>query len=180
MTAGQHDADVAVIGAGLAGLCAARDLVQAGVSVCVFEARDRIGGRTWSTEPEGMGAQVELGGSWFSAEHRAAARELARYGLGVRRYSLPAQVPWRTGGALRDGLPVGADDLAAFDDAWARVREDARRAAAGHFSQRSLSCAGYLGEMRLPESVADFLFGWWVMIAGTDPARGAVGDAGGG
>ena len=41
------DIDVVVIGAGFAGIAAARDLVEAGRSVVVLEARDRIGGRTW-------------------------------------------------------------------------------------------------------------------------------------
>jgi len=41
------DADVVVIGAGFAGIAAARDLAEAGRRVVVMEARDRIGGRTW-------------------------------------------------------------------------------------------------------------------------------------
>ena len=40
---------VIVIGAGLAGLSAARDLVAAGAEVVVLEARDRIGGRVWTS-----------------------------------------------------------------------------------------------------------------------------------
>ena len=54
---------VGVVGAGVAGLGAARDLVAAGRPVVVLEARDRIGGRVWSVD---MGdAVVDLGGSWL-------------------------------------------------------------------------------------------------------------------
>jgi monoamine oxidase len=56
-------ADVLVVGAGLAGLTAARDLVAAGHSVIVLEARDRVGGRTVNQEI-GDGKIVEMGGQW--------------------------------------------------------------------------------------------------------------------
>jgi monoamine oxidase len=50
-----------VIGAGFAGLSAARDLSVKGCSVVLFEARDRIGGRT--DTGEAFGRQVEFGGT---------------------------------------------------------------------------------------------------------------------
>jgi monoamine oxidase len=56
-------ADVLVVGAGLAGLTAARDLVAAGRSVLVLEARDRVGGRVVS-RGIGGGKVVEMGGQW--------------------------------------------------------------------------------------------------------------------
>jgi monoamine oxidase len=56
-------ADVLVIGAGLAGLVAARDLIAAGRSVQVLEARDRVGGRVVSY-PIGDGKIVEMGGEY--------------------------------------------------------------------------------------------------------------------
>src|SRR5688500_18473981 len=73
-----HEADVAVIGAGLAGLVAARDLAAAGLEVTVLEARDRVGGRVLSVEL-GDGAGVELGAQWIGPTQdriAAVAREL--------------------------------------------------------------------------------------------------------
>ncbi len=56
-------ADVVVVGAGLAGLTAASDLVRAGHSVVVLEANDRVGGRTLN-QSVGGGHVVEVGGQW--------------------------------------------------------------------------------------------------------------------
>jgi polyamine oxidase len=53
---------VLVIGAGMAGLTAARALHEEGVTVTVLEARDRLGGRAWTKDVEG--ASIELG-AWF-------------------------------------------------------------------------------------------------------------------
>ena len=47
--------DVAVLGAGLGGLSAARDLVRSGADVVVLEARDRVGGRAWNHDLGGPG-----------------------------------------------------------------------------------------------------------------------------
>lgn len=78
--ASRTDADVVVVGAGFAGLAAALALHDAGVSVVVLEARDRVGGRVWSVELEN-GAIAELGGEWIMP-HDEVIRELsARLGL---------------------------------------------------------------------------------------------------
>ena len=60
-------ADVVVIGAGLAGLTAARQVLKAGHSVIVLEARTRVGGRTLNHDltPQGFpGRVIEVGGQW--------------------------------------------------------------------------------------------------------------------
>ena len=57
--------DVVVIGAGAAGLAAARVLSQHGASVAVLEARDRIGGRLFTREDPGLPVPVDLGGEFI-------------------------------------------------------------------------------------------------------------------
>ncbi len=53
--------DVAIVGAGAAGLAAAARLVRNGVSVCVLEARDRVGGRILTRRDPGLDVALELG-----------------------------------------------------------------------------------------------------------------------
>lgn len=89
---------VAVVGAGLAGLTAARELSRAGAEVVVLEARERVGGRVWSREL-GNGAIVEMGAE-FLLPGNTAVRELAdEYGLGF----------WDKGMRYGQREPRGAD-----------------------------------------------------------------------
>src|SRR5215468_5804360 len=62
-------ADVVIVGAGLSGLMAARTLLAAGAEPLVLEARDRVGGRTW-TRPASDGTLLDLGGQWIGPKQR--------------------------------------------------------------------------------------------------------------
>jgi monoamine oxidase len=164
-----------VAGAGLAGLTAARDLAEQGVAVTVLEARDRVGGRGFSDRLGGR--VVELGGSWFTPEQDRVRAELERYGVGVRDYEPVRGARWLTAGELRHGSPVPWDELGALEAALRRVADDADRVAAGDPDLASQSAAGYVDAMRPSQALRDFLLGWWQLMGGAPPERGAVGDA---
>jgi monoamine oxidase len=77
-----QSADVLVIGAGLAGLTAARDLVAAGRSVLVLEARDRVGGRVVNQDI-GAGKIVEMGGQWAGPTQDRVLALASELGIGT-------------------------------------------------------------------------------------------------
>jgi monoamine oxidase len=83
MAEASREADVCVIGAGFAGLSAARHLQHGGRSVVVLEARDRAGGRIW-TERLADGTPVDRGGAWLAPQHDAAFTLAGQ--LGVSTY----------------------------------------------------------------------------------------------
>lgn len=76
------ETDVAVVGAGLAGLVAARELVRADRDVVVLEARDRVGGRTLNLDL-GDGEVFELGGQWVGPTHHRLHALAADLGVGT-------------------------------------------------------------------------------------------------
>ncbi|MCX2747322.1 NAD(P)/FAD-dependent oxidoreductase [Arthrobacter sp. MI7-26] len=77
------DRDVVIVGAGPSGLTAARELKKAGLSVAVLEARDRVGGRTWTDTIDG--AVLEIGGQWVSPDQTVLMGLLDE--LGLKMYS---------------------------------------------------------------------------------------------
>jgi monoamine oxidase len=74
--------DVVVVGAGLAGLCAARHLTRHGVRCLILEARDRVGGRTLSQQ---LGRDtIDLGGQWIGPTQNRLAALTSE--LGIERF----------------------------------------------------------------------------------------------
>jgi len=94
-----------IVGAGLAGLAAARECMRASLRTQVLEARDRVGGRTWSRSF--AGATVDLGAEWTSpAHHTAVMAELTRYGIPLAPAQEPDQVFWSLDGRAEVALEI--------------------------------------------------------------------------
>jgi monoamine oxidase len=117
------DLHVVVIGAGIAGLAAARDLLGHGFSVTVLEARNRIGGRAW-TEHETFGLPYDRGCAWL---HSADANPLAALVTEVAGFAVVRDYGSDRFWLCLDGEEVGADGYAAADAAlttlYSRVAE---------------------------------------------------------
>lgn len=121
--------DVIVIGAGFAGLRAARDLNDAGKQVLVLEARDRIGGRTHYDYLEGLEQKVELGGTWIMPKFQPhVAAEIARYGLEVTTSPEPQHMRWHFGGkTVIGGFPIPMDQITEFERTMAIIIAESKR-----------------------------------------------------
>lgn len=109
------EATVIVVGAGLSGLTAARELHRAGVDVLVLEAADRVGGRSMSVT-SALGSRLDLGGQWVGRDHHrlsALAAELGATVYPMHTRALPLlvhesrRVPIWSPTMLVAGLAVG-------------------------------------------------------------------------
>ncbi|MGL4965470.1 MAG: flavin monoamine oxidase family protein [Inquilinus sp.] len=110
--------DVVIVGAGAAGLAAARRLQDLGVSFVVLEARPRIGGRAF-TDTETLGAPVDLGGHWLHSPTLNPLMPLAeRYGIRVDRSPGPARLA--IDGRLLSGAEAAATETG-IADGFARI-----------------------------------------------------------
>lgn len=124
---GNSRGDVLVIGAGISGLVAARELVQSGFGVTVLEARTRIGGRTLRrfAAPE---VPVE-GGAQFLKEGHAHARALLDH-FKISYVSVPASgtdLYLERGGLSKESAPYSADSARAAE--YQRLTEEFSRMA---------------------------------------------------
>ena len=124
--------DVAIIGAGVAGLAAAQRLRERGVDVTVLEARDRIGGRVHTLHVGELAVPVELGAEFIHGD-TPELNQLAR-SAGLR----PMDIAGRRWTA-RDGR------LRLMDDFWERLDAVMRRLRADRTEDRSFAEA--LGAM---------------------------------
>lgn len=175
------DADVIVLGAGFAGIAAARDLREAGQRVIVLEARDRLGGRTWYREIPGTGVEAEIGGMFFSRETQPnLAAEILRYGVGVRpAITEPEMLAWVRGderlegphafGSPRRGL--AASKLPAALEETAKAMADGDRT---RLARLDVPAEDWVREIGADEEAADYLRAFLAAMGGTRIQRMSI------
>jgi monoamine oxidase len=116
--------DVIVVGGGFAGVTAAREAALRGRSVLLLEARDRLGGRTWSADWDGI--PIEYGGAWVHWHQPHAWAEITRAGLGVELSADAQRAHWWVGDDRRQGTIAERDAIA--ERGWNRFVEGVHEA----------------------------------------------------
>ncbi len=161
--------DVAVIGAGAAGLAAARTLIARGRSVVVVEARDRIGGRAWTDETT-FGVPYDWGCSWLHQADRNPFKKMADAWGYTTLYHDDAEERLFVG-----KRPASAAQRAAYEAAWTALNRAVSRAGragrdvpAASVSPRALPWIGtaetWLGPLDMGMDVEDFsCLDWYAM-----------------
>lgn len=99
MSSDRHDADVIVVGGGFAGVAAAREAAWQGRRTILLEARERLGGRTW-TETF-AGERIELGGTWVHWFQPHLWTEITRYAQAIYETPQPTTYKVWEDGELR-------------------------------------------------------------------------------
>ena len=156
-----------IVGGGFAGLTAARELSMLGHQVLVLEARDRLGGRTWTDRRFGM--NLEMGGTFVHWYQPHVWTEITRYGLEVIPVPKADKAYWITDGTLRSGT-VGQFHTILKKSAESLMRDSKEKISFPYkpFESKSLkkldgkSVANYIDNLDLSNEERDAL---WALLA---------------
>lgn len=175
------EADVIVIGAGFAGLTAARDLAREGRRAIVLEGRERVGGRTWYRKYAGSDQGIEIGGTWFSTDWMHALRdEVERYGIELVDQPAPSNFAWATGEAVRSTSPIPAEEFAVAEQALTALHAAMQRTPGGQlvegedYTDLDVPVNMWPPFVSLPAASQGVVYGFAAMYAGCSPSEVSV------
>ncbi|MBV9942248.1 MAG: FAD-dependent oxidoreductase, partial [Solirubrobacterales bacterium] len=144
--------DVIVIGGGFAGVTAAREAALRGRSVLLLEARERLGGRTWTADWHG--APLEYGGAWVHWHQPHTWSEITRAGLDVTVSNGAQAAGWYVGNERRSGSLEQRDEIARRG--WDRFVEGVREALPmPHDPTRAISALAQFDRQTIAERLRD-------------------------
>jgi monoamine oxidase len=142
--------DVVVIGGGFAGVTAARESALRGRSTLLLEARDRLGGRTWSTNWEGFA--IEYGGAWVHWHQPHTFSEITRAGLRISISPDAQRAHWHVGAARRSGTIAQRDEIA--ERGWDQFVDGVREALpAPHAPLRAIGALAAFDRLTIAQRV---------------------------
>jgi len=149
-----RSADLLIVGAGAAGLAAARELTAAGRTVIVLEARDRIGGRVW-TERTWKDAPVDLGASWIHGHLNNPLTALAeRFEIATKASDFNSTAAYDDQGRRLTPAEVGRV-LAVYGDLQRGIRELKREATAATLSTTATTLAAAVDRWQARGSLSE-------------------------
>jgi len=173
--------DAVVVGAGFAGITAARDLADRGRSVVILEAGPRIGGRTYARPFAGReDLMAELGGSWVNRDLQPGIRrEIQRYGIALAEDVAPGSAAFITDGVLRS-FPVPGSEIGDLERIVGHLRDASKRIAP---SQRlssqpirdlDVSVDEFIAPLDLGPATRDLLYATIAWYTGADPREASM------
>jgi pseudooxynicotine oxidase len=148
--AGGEAYDVVVVGGGFAGVTAAREAARDGRSTLLLEARDRLGGRTWTAPWRGH--DIEYGGGWVHWHQPFTFSEITRAGLAVELSGDPDVTAWYVDGERRTGTIAERDAIA--NAGWMRFVEGVEESLPNpHDPLRAIDRLAAMDELTIAEAV---------------------------
>ncbi|WP_119392300.1 flavin monoamine oxidase family protein [Taklimakanibacter lacteus] len=171
-------ADVAILGAGLAGAAAASRCAEAGLSTIILEARDRAGGRGFTRKFTGSADLLEFGGGWIAPWHDRIRDHAERTGITLRPTHAINKHRWHDGQMLRSGQPTSEEARTSFERAIAAIRHDALLYKEGKpFPwQGPMTLSRYLDRIGASPEARAHVLAWWTISGNGDPEKIAASE----
>ena len=171
---GERVFDAIIVGGGVAGMTAARELAAKDRKVLLLEARDRLGGRLHSKPFCGRGPVVEIGGAYFKPVPGSyVSNEVERYGLVLAPPIKSTDVKWLLVGTMYSSSEFIEEHGAEIEAAAFQIISDAKRFVPGvptaeqPVPDLDIAASDYLDSLNLSKPVKDFFEAWATQYSGT-------------